>query len=220
MAETETSAIIAFNGALTVIERAHPRRVFALEATFHIDKLDNSRGFGKDKKPPQHFHPYQEEYVKVLQGTLIVEVEGRAYRLEPGHPEFVVRRWHQEPDPPHEGGAEDRIVRFLLSGKDTEEVFKLDKIFFQNWYGYQNDMAAGKTKFSLMNMFDAGGSYLSLPWWVPFSRTLARALGIVAGRWLGSLLEYQPFYSQWTLEWALACKKMRSSIFPVRCNES
>ncbi|KAI0802231.1 hypothetical protein GGR55DRAFT_683477 [Xylaria sp. FL0064] len=134
MAETETFAIVAFNGALT----RHWQR----------------------QEPPHHFHPYLEEYVEVLQGTLIVEVEGRAYRLEPGHPEFVVRRWqnhrlyHQEPDQPHEGGAEDRIVRFLLSGEDTEEVFKLDKIFFQNWYGYQNDLAAGKTKFSLIQVMN------------------------------------------------------------------
>jgi hypothetical protein len=65
-------------------------------------------------------------------------------------------------------------------------------------------------------MFDAGGSYLSLPTWIPFSRTLARALGIVMGRWVGSLLGYQPYYRQWSTDWGLACERMRSSIFQRR----
>jgi hypothetical protein len=65
-------------------------------------------------------------------------------------------------------------------------------------------------------MFDAGGSYLSLPTWIPFSRTLARALGIVMGRWVGSLLGYQPYYRRWSTDWGLACERMRSSIFQRR----
>ncbi|KAH8627210.1 hypothetical protein IG631_16978 [Alternaria alternata] len=30
------------------------------------------------------------------------------------------------------------ITRFLLSGKDTAETYKLDELFFENWYGYQD----------------------------------------------------------------------------------
>lgn len=60
-------------------------------------------------------------------------------------------------------------------------------------------------------MFDAGGSYLSLPWWVPFGRTVSRVAGIVIGRWLGALLGYQPFYRKWTMDWHLACLKMEAS---------
>lgn len=65
-------------------------------------------------------------------------------------------------------------------------------------------------------MFDAGGSYLSVPWWVPFGRSLSRAVGIVFGRWLGALLECQPYYRKWTTDWELACKKMETSYFQRR----
>lgn len=68
-------------------------------------------------------------------------------------------------------------------------------------------------------MFDAGGSYLSLPTWIPFSRTVARALGIVVGRWIGGLLGYQPFHKKWTTDWDLACRKMETSIFSRRFAE-
>jgi hypothetical protein len=64
-------------------------------------------------------------------------------------------------------------------------------------------------------MFDAGGSYMSLPTWLPFSRRLAQFTGIIIGRWIGGLLGYRPFYRKWTSEseWALACDKMDTSIF-------
>lgn len=65
-------------------------------------------------------------------------------------------------------------------------------------------------------MFDAGGSYLSLPTWIPFSRTLARALGIVGGRWIGGMLGYSPYYEKWSTDWGLACERMGSSIFQRR----
>ncbi|KAI0145352.1 hypothetical protein GGR57DRAFT_301020 [Xylariaceae sp. FL1272] len=221
MTDVDNFMIVAFGGALTVSERSHPQRAFALEATFHLDRLGDSRGVGKEGKPPLHFHPHQDEYVEVLQGKLVVEVEGRINILEPGHPEFSVRRWHnhrlyhlQPPDV--SGDGETQILRFLLSGESTKASFKLDKMFFQNWYGYQDAVVTGNIKasiFQTMSMFDAGGSYLSLPTWVPFSRSVALASGIVVGRCLGGLLGYQPYYRQWTSEWELACEKMRSSLF-------
>lgn len=62
-------------------------------------------------------------------------------------------------------------------------------------------------------MFDAGGSYLTFPTWIPFSRRLAQLVGIVIGRWLGGLLGYQPFHRKWTDDWPQAAEKMRASIF-------
>ena len=65
--------------------------------------------------------------------------------------------------------------------------------------------------------FDAGGTYVSFPWWVPMGKTLSIALGVVVGRWIGSgLLGYQPFYRKWTTDWELACQKMELSIFQRR----
>ena len=65
----------------------------------------------------------------------------------------------------------------------------------------------------VQQMFDAGGSYLSLPDWVPFGRTLSQGAIIVIGRWIGGLLGYQPFYKEWTSDWDLACRKMETSWF-------
>lgn len=60
-------------------------------------------------------------------------------------------------------------------------------------------------------MFDAGDTYLTLPWWVPFRCTVAILLGIIVGRWLGGLLGYQPFFPEWTTEWSLACQVMEKT---------
>lgn len=64
--------------------------------------------------------------------------------------------------------------------------------------------------------FDAGGSYLSLPYWVPFGRSVSRILGIVLGRGIGGLLGYQPYYRKWSGDWDLACQRMRLSLFQRR----
>ena len=57
-------------------------------------------------------------------------------------------------------------------------------------------------------MFDAGDTYLSLPWWVPFRISIALFLGIVVGRWIGGLLGYAPYYPEWTTNWVGACDQM------------
>ncbi|KAI1424617.1 hypothetical protein F5Y12DRAFT_785288 [Xylaria sp. FL1777] len=62
--------------------------------------------------------------------------------------------------------------------------------------------------FEIINMFDAGGSYLSFPSWIPFGRWMAQIAGIVVGRWLGGSLGYQPFHRRWTGDWDLASRKM------------
>jgi len=65
-------------------------------------------------------------------------------------------------------------------------------------------------------MFDAGGSCLALPKFVPFSMTLSKAMTVVIGRWLGGILGYQPYYKEWTTEWETAKKRMSTSIFQKR----
>ncbi len=65
-------------------------------------------------------------------------------------------------------------------------------------------------------MFDAGNSYLSPPWWIPFRALIGLFFGIVVGRWIGSLLGYAPFYPEWTSDWQGACDKMEQSWFHRR----
>ena len=241
----------SFDGAITVLLIPHPHRAFAFEVTFqlqHPQLISLST-----HKPPAHFHPYQKEYMQVLEGRLCIEIEGCERVLGPDDGEVSVEPWaNHRLYPPATGQKEDEgaaLTRFLLSGGETMEVFRLDTIFFQNWYGYQDEVvmrgakmdfiqvmsvstltasillrkpfslppeAAGHRDLAASQMFDAGASYLSVPWWVPFGRTLSRTVGIVVGRWLGGMLGYQPFYRKWTTDWASACKKMETSFFQKR----
>ncbi|KAJ3566272.1 hypothetical protein NPX13_g7198 [Xylaria arbuscula] len=222
--------ITAFEGGIVTRIIDHPRdhsRVFAYEVTFY---LRHPRVLAvAAQKPPLHFHPYQEEYIEVLEGRLAVEIEGVEHILGPNDGELEVRPWcnhrlyspvtNQGKDEGLEDGWDGEKTVFLLSGQDTDEMFRLDTVFFENWYAYQDLVVVKGEKIDLiqvMSMFDAGGSYLSLPRWIPFSRTIARSLGIVGGRWVGGILGYQPFFEKWTTDWELACLKMDMSIFHRR----
>ncbi|KAL1981629.1 hypothetical protein VTN96DRAFT_2401 [Rasamsonia emersonii] len=218
---TATPLFAAFNGAITTRLIAHPHRAlaFAFEVTF-VAHLWPAALAGK--KPPLHFHPHQEEYIEVLEGQLCVEVEGHEHVLSAADGEFCVRPWSSHClYPPVQffvGG--DSTIRFLLAGQETSRLFRLDTIFFENWYGYQDEVVLrGRRSLDLiqvMCMFDAGGSYLSFPSWVPFGKSLSQALGIVLGRWIGGLLGYQPYYRKWTADWELACQKMETTVFQRR----
>ncbi|KAE8375367.1 hypothetical protein BDV26DRAFT_17740 [Aspergillus bertholletiae] len=218
-----------FNSAIITQERRIPPLIFAIEVTFDLAKWPRAL---RNIKPPKHFHPHQEEYLEVLEGELCVEAGTREYTLTPQTGKFCIQPWvnHRLYPPPQlllddddavSSGRGRRIIRFLLSGQDTPEVFKLDTIFFMNWYAYQEEtVVVGKKVdvIQVMSMFDAGGSYLSLPEWVPFGKTLAMGLGILLGRWIGGLLGFQPYYRQWTRDsdWDLACDRMEQSLLQRR----
>ncbi|RJE27104.1 hypothetical protein PHISCL_00571 [Aspergillus sclerotialis] len=217
----------AFGGAIETRiltdETPAQHRAFAFEVSFYSHLWPASVG---SQKPPLHFHPFQEEYIQVLQGQLCVEDDQHGARiLTPADGEICIKPWVQHrlypPIRPGTEGADPVTtpIRFILAGQDTAEVFRLDLIFFENWYAYQDETVAkgrGMSLVQVMSMFDAGGSYLSLPQWVPFNRTLAVVLGIIIGRWIGGMLGYQPFYKHWTSDWSLACKKMAQSVFQRR----
>ncbi|KAI4218278.1 MAG: hypothetical protein L6R36_009038 [Xanthoria steineri] len=209
--------VIAFNGAITTQLTPLPHRSFAYTVTFaltspHLHALAR-------QKPPLHFHPYQDEYITVTEGLLGIECAGveRVIGVADGEVRFKKGKHHRLF--PHFGGEGDKKTVFVLSGEESKEVFQLDTVFFQNWYGYQDQFVRegkGPSLVQVMSMFDAGASYLSLPPWVPFGRTLSRMAGIVLGRWIGGLLGYQPFYKEWTSDWDLACRKMETSWFQRR----
>ncbi|KAI0023320.1 hypothetical protein F4780DRAFT_729264 [Xylariomycetidae sp. FL0641] len=106
-------------------------------------------------------------------------------------------------------------MAFRCAGSRAREVFAEDMVFLRNLYGYQDELIRQGRPVDLLQilcMFDAAGSYVSLPAWVPFGRAVSRGLGIVVGRWLASLLGYQPYYEKWSGEdWEHACRKMRTS---------
>jgi hypothetical protein len=126
----------SFDGAISTVTIALPNRCFAFSVTFLLDhpKLVS---LGKEK-PPLHFHPYQEEYITVTEGCLAVECNGVEHTLTPADGEFVIQPWTNHRLYPTAQRDGQTITRFLLSGKDTAETYKLDELFFENWYGYQD----------------------------------------------------------------------------------
>jgi len=168
----------------------------------------------------------------VVEGLLAVDFNSQERVLGPEDggvciPTWVNHRLYPPSLPSNDDRCSSNTVRFLLSGQMTQDMYKLDTVFFENWYNYQDQVVIKGEKIDLIQVicasqyvyialnvppshwakslliffqiFDAGGSYLSLPWWVPFSRSFSRALGIIVGRWLGGLLGYQPFYRKWNV---------------------
>jgi len=217
MQYTDSDQVVTvLKGAVTGRQITHPDRCFAFE--LKCDLVKGREFFGR--KPPVHFH-VQEEYIEALEGKMGLEIEGKELVLTPADGAHTIRpyvnhRSYPLPESRQDGG---KVVRFLLSGEKTSDVFELNTVFFENWYKYQNDVAVNGAKISLLQLFstfDAGGTYLSFPPWVPFGQTISQTMGVVLGRWLGGFLGYQPFYRKWTTDWDLACEKMETSFFQRR----
>ena len=166
--EKNDSTSCSFDGAITtkllpsqspLLSRNQRSRAlaFAFEVTFdlthpHLIAL-------AAQKPPRHFHPYQEEYIQVLEGRLGVNVEGFGERdigVEDG--EVVVKPWKYHllypvlDDGRRDGEGRMKTCRFLLSAEETGETLKLDTVFFQNWYGYQDDIVVRGAKMDLIQV--------------------------------------------------------------------
>lgn len=129
-----------------------PRRAFAFEVTM---LLQHPRLVGAPK-PPQHFHHVQDEYLRVLDGPLILEVEGIEHVLSPEDGEFTIRRDVNHctyPCPPTRDGSSPTTARFLLSAEQSPEAFKLDLAFFENWYAYQEQLVMGGARLDFIQVF-------------------------------------------------------------------
>lgn len=200
-----------FEGAFVVTKHAPPK---GRNIHFHV-KIDPNHPrllelAASGKKPPTHFHPRQWEYFHVKKGSLTVEIDGVPHAFTASDGEYALR-----PGPHHclyatPGQASD-VVEFWLSASPSGVATELDQAFFENWYGYQEDiMMRGVTPdpIQVLSMFDAGDSYLSPPSWMPFRHTIGWILGIVVGRYVGGLLGYAPFFPEWTTDWDAACRKM------------
>ncbi|KAI0832158.1 hypothetical protein F5Y06DRAFT_189374 [Hypoxylon sp. FL0890] len=206
--------ITVLNGAVSTRVVHHPDRSFAFHVTMDLVK---GASFFK-QKPPLHFHANQDEYIQALEGKVGLDVEGKEVVLTTEDPEFCIGAWVNHRSYPLEPSLQDgsKIVRFLLSGEKSRSIFELNTLFFENWYKYQDEMLQlnkGISFIQVLSMFDAGGTYVSLPRWLSFGRRISQVMGIVVGRWLGGLLGYQPFYRKYSTDWDLACQKMESSIF-------
>ncbi|KAF2647654.1 hypothetical protein K491DRAFT_671798 [Lophiostoma macrostomum CBS 122681] len=214
MTDTEAYHDTSLNGAVSTRVIRHHERSFAFEVTMDLVK-------GRDffsTKPPMHFHINQDEYIQSLNGKIALEIRGKEIVLQTGDPEYRIDAWVDHRSYPlklaaQEGGT---TVKFLLSGEKTPELFQLNTLFFENWYKYQDELVTSGGKIDMiqaLSTFDAGGTYLSVPTWIPFGQRVSQALGIFVGRWVGSLLGYQPFHRRFSTDWGLACSQMESSLF-------
>ena len=118
------------------------------------------------RRPPAHFHPYQTEYVEVLEGFIGIEMHGHDLIVGPEDGLVKIEPWTNHglfPPPSPESkkgdegkkgqeGKERRVTRFLMSGAETAELFRLDALFFENWYGYQDEVVMSKKRMDLIQL--------------------------------------------------------------------
>lgn len=151
-----------FNGGISVRVITHAQRAFAFDVTFYLGHPQLVKV--ANQKPPVHFHPHQDEFVEVREGRLAIELRGRERILTPKDGEFCLPRWANHrlyPPPPastddRDGSSGSGVARFLLSAQDTPESFKLDLVFFQNWYAYQDEVVVHGKKLDLIKAMNVG----------------------------------------------------------------
>ncbi|KAI1335378.1 hypothetical protein F5Y15DRAFT_397766 [Xylariaceae sp. FL0016] len=213
-----------FNGALRTRILDEPDCAFAFEAQF---RFDDPLAAELSAPSPSHFHPYQDEYIQVVHGQIVVQLEGQEQIRSAEDGELCIKAWTNhswwplQPTSSSVGGKPSSDTRVLLWGQNTTSALDLqaDILFFENLYQYRDDTVKNKIEmniFQLLCMFDAGGSYLSPPRWIPFGQHISRFAGIALGRWLGSSMGYQPYYRKWSSDWDLACSRMHKCVFQRR----
>ncbi len=110
----------------------------------------------------------------MIEGKLGVEIEGveRVVGKSDGVVRVGVGERHCLFPPPRgeveaerkgegEGGEGGEKTVFLLSGEGTREVFRLDTVFFQNWYGYQDEVVGRGGSVDLVQVLSVslGGAF-------------------------------------------------------------
>jgi hypothetical protein len=105
-------------------------------------------------KPPMHFHANQDEYIQGMEGKIALEIEGKEVVFGPGDPEFSIPAWEDHRSYPLEPERQQgcKTVKFLLSGEKTREVFKLNTLFFENWYKYQDELISTGGKVDMIQV--------------------------------------------------------------------
>lgn len=184
--------------------------------------------------PAMHFHRYQNEFFHVEHGICVADVDGVIRNLTPEDGEVSLQANHIHRFSIHPDCGEYMTV--LLSGSDAGIDNQLDRVFFENWYGYWHDallydggldfiqklqvrsylLITYHTTANQSQMLDAGGHYTPAPAWMPFRLFFGYWTSVVIGRWLGGLLGYKPFFKEYTTDWEFAVTKMKSSFWTRR----
>ncbi|CEJ59024.1 hypothetical protein PMG11_07661 [Penicillium brasilianum] len=221
-----SNPVVKFGGALvTEFLEPPPGRCFCFRQRYclkpTIDESDPdyeriSAALHHPSGPPVHFHPFQNEYFRVEQGRMCVEIDGVLQILTPEDGEIMgragsIHRFYIAPD-----STEDMVI--ILSASDPGLDYQLDRVFFENWYGLWHDYLVHEGKMDLIQLlctYDGGDAYLLPPAWLPnhLRKFIGYWGGVIVGRWIGGLLGYKPFFKEYTTDWEYAVKKMESSFF-------
>ena len=136
----------SFGGLLTTeFLEPPPGRCFLFRQTYKHDikgpvpanlrkLLDSPK---RPKGPLLHFHQFQTEYFRVEAGLMGIHIDGaeKTVTAEDGEISVKAGSIHQFFIHPESPG--DMTV--YLSASDSGMDFQLDRIFFENWYGYWHD---------------------------------------------------------------------------------
>lgn len=150
----------SFDGAISFRILDNPERAYLVEVSFYSNHPLAPTPFNPSAKPPAHFHPYQTEYIQVIAGNAIVEVEGREILLSPEDGEFQVRAGaHHRLYPPQcattipeEQRQPSPEIKLTTSGQKVPQAFHEDVLFLENWYCYLNDITAKGTKIDFIQL--------------------------------------------------------------------
>ena len=108
-------------------------------------------------KPPLHFHRYQQERFDVIDGDMTVEVDGVKHRYTKNDPVVWVPPYAHHVIYGTPGVVQEEI-NVIVSSVDMRKGDgltnnQLDRLFFENWYGYQEDVfRAGGNKFDTIQV--------------------------------------------------------------------
>ncbi|KAG0160224.1 hypothetical protein PDIDSM_7751 [Penicillium digitatum] len=102
-----------------------------------IRNIEGKPSPDRPKGPPPHFHQFQTEYFRVENGVLAISVDGAIRRITPEDGEISVKagsvhNFFIDPDPPES-------MTVYPSASDSGNDRQLDRIFFENGYGYWHD---------------------------------------------------------------------------------
>lgn len=136
----------SFGGLLTTeFLEPPPGRCFLFRQTYKHDIKgpvpDNLRKLldspHRPKGPLLHFHQFQTEYFRVEAGLMGIQVDGVTKAVTADDGEISVKAGSIHQFFIHPDSLGDMTV--YLSASDSGMDFQLDRIFFENWYGYWHD---------------------------------------------------------------------------------
>ncbi|KAJ2990549.1 hypothetical protein NUW58_g2893 [Xylaria curta] len=216
--------LIKFGGLLTTeFLEPPPGRSFMFRQTYRHnldgpvpDNLQRLIDAGlKPTGPPLHIHRFQTEYSRVESGIMgIVDDKGHHHKVYPEDGEFIIpagslHRFHIHPDSPGE-------MTVCFSASDAGMDYQLDRVFFENWYGYWHDSLlhdGGMGLIQYLAIIDGGDMQAVPPAWVPFRKFVGYWGTVIIGRWIGGILGYKPYFREYTTDWDYAMAKLKTSRF-------